>query len=130
LLGLFFAYLIRFYRPANSPIESAMARLRPELGESAQSLGASKMRIAGKIYLPMLTPGILAAMLLAMIDIMKEMPATLMLRPFGWDTLATQIYSLTSEAEWQRAAAPALILIAVSCVPVIMLIRQSLSGNR
>lgn len=130
LLGLFFAYLIRFFRPANSPIESAMSRLSPELAESAQSLGASKLRIAGRIYLPMLTPGILAALLLAMIDIMKEMPATLMLRPFGWDTLATQIYSLTSEAEWQRAAVPALILVAVSCVPVIMLIRQSRTGLR
>lgn len=130
LLGLFFAYLIRFFRPANSPVESAMARLRPELGESAQSLGASKFRIAGKIYLPMLTPAIFASLLLAMIDIMKEMPATLMLRPFGWDTLATQIYNFTTEAEWQRAAVPALILVAVSCVPVIMLIRQSRSGNR
>ncbi len=130
LLGLFFAYLIRFFRPANSPIESAMRRLRPQLGESAQSLGAGKLRIAGRIYLPILTPGILAAMLLAMIDIMKEMPATLMLRPFGWDTLATHIYNLTSESEWQRAAVPALILVAVSAVPVIMLIRQSLSGKR
>lgn len=130
LLGLFFAYLIRFFRPANSPIESAMRRLQPQLGESAQSLGAGKLRIAGRIYLPILTPGILAALLLAMIDIMKEMPATLMLRPFGWDTLATHIYNLTSESEWQRAAIPALILVTVSAVPVIMLIRQSLTGKR
>ena len=107
-----------------------MMRLKPELGESAQSLGARRFRIASRIYLPMLVPGILSAMLLVMIDIMKEMPATLLLRPFGWDTLATQIYSYTTEGEWQRAAIPALILVAVSCLPVIMLIRQSRIGNR
>ena len=128
--GLIIAYLIRFFRPANSPIESAMLRLKPELGQSAQSLGVGRMRIAFGVYLPILTPGILSAMLLVMIDVMKEMPATLMLRPFGWDTLATQIYSYTSEGEWQRAALPALILVAVSCLPVIMLIRQSRTGNR
>ena len=128
--GLILAYLIRFFRPANSPIESAMLRLKPELGQSAQSLGVSRLPIAFGVYLPILTPGILSAMLLVMIDVMKEMPATLMLRPFGWDTLATQIYSYTSEGEWQRAALPALILVAVSCLPVIMLIRQSRTGNR
>ena len=69
-------------------------------------------------------------MLLVMIDVMKEMPATLILRPSGWDTLATQIYSYTVEAEWERAAIPALILVAVSCLPVMMLIRQSRVSNR
>jgi iron(III) transport system permease protein len=107
-----------------------MQRLTPELGESAQSLGVSKLRIAIAIYIPILSPGVLAALLLVMIDVMKEMPATLMLRPFGWDTLATQIYNFTSEGEWQRAAVPALILVVVSCLPVIMLIRQSRAGNR
>ncbi len=130
LWGLIFAYLIRFFRPANSPIASAMQRLTPELGESAQSLGVSKLRIAASIYIPLLSPGVFAALLLVMIDVMKEMPATLMLRPFGWDTLATQIYNFTSEGEWQRAAVPALILVAVSCLPVIMLIRQSRTSNR
>jgi len=130
LWGLILAYLVRFFRPGNAPIESAMQRLTPELGESAQSLGVSKLRIAIAIYIPILSPGVLAALLLVMIDVMKEMPATLMLRPFGWDTLATQIYNFTSEGEWQRAAVPALILVAVSCLPVIMLIRQSRVGNR
>ena len=128
--GLIVAYMIRFFRPANSPIQSSMLRLKPELGESAQSIGVGRFRIAARIYLPMLSPGVFAAMLLVMIDVMKEMPATLMLRPSGWDTLATQIYSYTVEAEWERAAIPALILVAMSCLPVIMLICQSRVGNR
>ena len=125
LVGLVLAYLVRFYRPASAPIESSLYRLRPHLIESAQLLGAGRVRIALMVLLPILTPGIFSAMLLAMVDVMKEMPATLLLRPFGWDTLATNIFNLTSEAQWERAALPALILVVVSSFPVALLIRQS-----
>jgi len=59
---------------------------------------------------------------------MKEMPATLLLRPFGWDTLAVRIYEMTSEGEWERAALPALTLILISIPPVVILIRRSRNG--
>ena len=65
------------------------------------------------------------ARLLVVVDVMKEMPATLLLRPFGWDTLAVRIYELTSEGEWQRAALPAIALVLVGLLPVILLVRKS-----
>jgi iron(III) transport system permease protein len=73
----------------------------------------------------MLRPGVLTAMLLVLVDVMKEMPATLMLRPFGWDTLAVRIFEMTAEGEWERAAVPALTLILAGLIPVVVLISRS-----
>ncbi len=76
----------------------------------------------------MLRPGLLTALVLVFVDVMKEMPATLLLRPFGWDTLAVRIYELTSEGEWQRAALPALTLVAIGLLPVVQTVRHSARG--
>jgi len=73
----------------------------------------------------MLQPGLFTAALLVLVDVMKEMPATLLLRPFGWDTLAVRIYELTSEGEWERAAFPALVLVLVGLLPVLFLARSA-----
>ena len=103
------AYVARFYAVANGPIEAAMAKIRPSLLESARVLGVSEMRQFNGIILPLLRPGIYVASLMVLVDVMKEMPATLLLRPFGWDTLAVKIFELTSEGEWQQASIPALL---------------------
>jgi iron(III) transport system permease protein len=68
---------------------------------------------------------VLSALLLVLIDVMKEMPATLLLRPFGWDTLAVRIFEMTSEGEWSRAALPALTLVIVGLLPVYLLMRRT-----
>ena len=73
----------------------------------------------------MLSPGVLTALVLVWVDVMKEMPATLLLRPFGWDTLAVRIFELTSEGEWQRAGLPGLTLVLVGILPVMLLIQRS-----
>ena len=70
-------------------------------------------------------PGFLTGALIVFVDVIKEMPASLLLRPFGWDTLAVKIYELTSEGEWERAGLSALVLVLVSLIPVALLIRQS-----
>jgi len=75
--------------------------------------------------LPMLSPGIISALVLVFVDVMKEMPATLLLRPFGWDTLAVRVYEMTSEGEWQWAALPALTLVMAGLIPVYMLMKRS-----
>ncbi|MDX1656854.1 MAG: iron ABC transporter permease, partial [Candidatus Competibacteraceae bacterium] len=67
--------------------------------------------------------------LLVMVDVMKEMPATLLLRPFGWDTFAVRIFEMTSEGEWERAALPALTLVLTGLLPVILLVRRSARGH-
>jgi iron(III) transport system permease protein len=69
--------------------------------------------------------GVLTALTLVFVDVMKEMPITLMIRPFGWDTLAVKIYELTSEGEWERAALPAVTLILAGLFPVIILMKHA-----
>ncbi len=125
LLALLLAYMVRFMAVAFGPIESGLGRIKPSMAEAGRSLGASGGEILCRIYLPLLRPGLLTAALLVLVDVMKEMPATLLLRPFGWDTLAVRIYEMTSEGEWERAALPAVTLILVGLLPVILLVRKS-----
>lgn len=93
--------------------------------EASRSLGVGGPALFFKVYLPLLLPGVLSAALLVFVDVLKEMPATLLMRPFGWDTLAVRIFEMTSEGEWARASLPALTLVAVGLLPVILLIRRS-----
>ena len=88
-------------------------------------MGANGSELVWRIYLPMLRPGLLTAMVLVFVDVMKEMPATLLLRPYGWDTLAVRIYEMTAEGQWQLAALPALALVAAGLIPVVISIRRS-----
>ena len=123
--ALLMAYMVRFLAVAYAPIDSGLGRLRASLGEAAHGLGAGGGAVLRRVYLPLLRPGLLTAGLLVLVDVMKEMPATLLLRPFGWDTLAVRIYEMTSEGEWQRAALPALTLILAGLLPVVVLVRRS-----
>lgn len=125
LFALLLAYLIRFMAVAYGPLDTSLARIKPSLPEAAQSLGQSGWALLRRIYLPLLLPGILSAGLLVFVDVLKEMPATLLMRPFGWDTLAVRIHGLTTEGNWERAALPALTLVLVGLLPVIVLIRRS-----
>lgn len=125
VIGLLLAYFARFLAVAFGPVESALERIRPSIRDAARSLGAGQWELVRRIYLPMLRPGLFTAALLVLVDVMKEMPATLLLRPFGWDTLAVRIYELTSEGEWERAALPAIALVLVGLLPVILLVRKS-----
>jgi iron(III) transport system permease protein len=129
LSALLLAYLVRFLAVAYGPLESSLARIRPSLPEAARSLGVSGPRLFFKVYLPLLLPGTLSAALLVFVDVLKEMPATLLMRPFGWDTLAVRVFEMTSEGEWARAALPALTLVLVGLLPVIGLIRRSAHRN-
>lgn len=125
ILALLFAYLARFLAVAFGPVDSGLERIRPSLGEAAQSLGSSGLDVARRVYLPILRPSLLTALLLVLVEVMKEMPATLLLRPFGWDTLAVRIYEMTSEGEWERAALPAVTLVLFGMIPVIFLVRKT-----
>lgn len=125
LFALLLAYLVRFLAVAYGPLESSLARIRPSLPEASRSLGVGGPRLFFSVYLPLLLPGTLSAALLVFVDVLKEMPATLLMRPFGWDTLAVRVFEMTSEGEWARAALPALTLVLVGLLPVIGLIRRS-----
>lgn len=125
LFVLIMAYLVRFLRVAYGPIDTGVARIGQSIPEAARSLGAGHWLLLSRVYWPMLRPSLMTAGLLVLVDVMKEMPATLLMRPFGWDTLAVRIYELTSEGEWQQAALPALTLVLVGLIPVILMLRGS-----
>ncbi|MDJ0739882.1 MAG: iron ABC transporter permease [Gammaproteobacteria bacterium] len=125
VIALLMAYFARFLAVAYGPVDSSLERISPSIRDAARSLGAGQWETVRRVYLPMLRPGLLTAGLLVLVDVMKEMPATLLLRPFGWDTLAVRIYELTSEGEWERAALPAVALLVVGLLPVILLVRRS-----
>ncbi len=121
--GLLFALGLRFLRVGHDGIEAGLAQLRPSLVDSARVLGAGRWRTLRGVVLPQLRPSLLAALLLVSVEAMKELPATLMLRPFGWDTLAVRAYGFTAEGLWPQAAAPALLLVLVGLGPVWWLLR-------
>jgi len=125
VFALVVAYVVRFLAVAYGPIDSGLGRIRRSLAEAARGLGATPAMTLIRIYLPLLRPGLFTAGLLVLVDVMKEMPATMLLRPFGWDTLAVRIYEMTSEGEWERAALPAITLILIGLMPVIILVRRS-----
>ena len=88
-------------------------------------MGLRGLHLLWRIHLPMLRGGIFTALTLIFVDVMKEMPITLMTRPFGWDTLAVKIYELTSEGEWERASLPALTLLLSGLIPIVLLMRRT-----
>jgi iron(III) transport system permease protein len=125
LLVMVGAYLVRFMAAGFHSIDNSMQRITKNIDEAAHVIGLKGLSMLRRIHLPMLRSGMLTAATLVFVDVMKEMPITLMTRPFGWDTLAVKIYELTSEGEWQRAALPAIALIIAGLIPIILLIRQS-----
>lgn len=135
LAAMALALSMRFLRVGHETVDSGLLALRPDLVDSARLLGAGRWRRLRRIVLPLLRPSLLTALLLVLVETMKEMPATLMLRPFGWDTLAVKIYGYTTEGLWEQAAGPALLLIAIGLLPVWLLVRgagrrESGIGNR
>lgn len=112
---------IRFIALAEGAIRSGLEKLPPHIDEAARSLGRSANASAGTVLLPLLRPAILTALVLVFVDTVKELSATILLRPFGFGTLATYVYEQASRAAPQDGAAAALVIIATATVPVILL---------
>lgn len=125
LVAMLIAYMIRFMAVSHYPVDSAMQRITPSIDEAAMSLGVHGWAMIRKIHAPILKPGIFTAAALVFVDVMKEMPITLMTRPFGWDTLAVRIYEMTSEGQWEQAALPAVTLVLAGLIPIFLLMRQT-----
>ncbi len=122
-LALVFAYLARFLAVALNAVESSLARIRPSLDEAARSLGAGRAGLLARVHVPLLSGGLISGLLLVFVDVMKELPATIVLRPFNFETLATQVYILAADERLAEAATPSLIIVAVGLIPVLMLSR-------
>ena len=118
---LLIAYLVLYLSPALGAVQTSLLQISPRLEEAARGLGNSPIRAFSSVTLPVAKPGLLAAWALVFLLVMKELPATLILSPIGFTTLATSIWSAASEAFFARAALPALLLIAASAVPLTFL---------
>ncbi|WP_374354807.1 ABC transporter permease [Chitinimonas sp.] len=125
LVVMLLAYAARFMAVSFEPVQAAMQRISASQEEAAASMGLGRLARLWRLHLPLLRGGLFTAALMVFVDVMKEMPITLMTRPFGWDTLAVRIFELTSEGQWEMAALPAISLVLVGLAPVVLLARQT-----
>ena len=128
-LVMVLAYSVRFMAVAYSPIENNFLRITPSIDDATHSLGVSGLSVLTRVHLPIVRRGVLTALVLVFVDVMKELPITLMTRPFGFNTLAVRVFELSSEGLWQRAALPALAIMLVGLIPVMLLIKKTDSAE-
>lgn len=124
VLGILCAYIVRFLAPAYQAVDASFAKISPSMTLSALSLGAGPGRLLRRVHLPLVRPGVAVALVLVAIDAVKELPIVLLLRPFGFTTVSVWVYELARENFWEKAALPALVIVAVAVVPVFFLFRQ------
>jgi iron(III) transport system permease protein len=125
MAGLVLAYLVRFLAISSQTVEAGLVKITPGMDMAARSLGLAAGGVLRRIHVPLLRSSLACAAMLVFVDVMKEMPATLLLRPFGYDTLAVRIWQLTSESFWEAAALPALTIVAGGMLPVLFLMRRA-----
>ncbi len=126
---LVFAYLVRFLAVSINTIEAALVKIKPVMDEVAKTTGMHTINILRSIHMPMMRGSLLTASLLVFVDVLKELPATLILRPFNFNTLAVRTYELANEELLAEAAVPALAIVIVGIIPVII-ISNSISRSR
>ncbi|UOM34989.1 iron ABC transporter permease [Acuticoccus sp. I52.16.1] len=130
IAAVVFAYVVRFLAVSLNGVEAGMARISPSLDSASRTLGAGQGRTFFRIHAPLLSGGLLTAFLITFVDIMKELPATLILRPFNFDTLAIRANRLASDERLAEASVPSLMIVAVGLIPVVLLSRQIARSSR
>ena len=118
------AYMVRFLAAALGAYEGGQAMVHANMDAAARSLGQTPIGTLRRVHLPILAPSLLTALLIVFVDVMKELPATLIMRPFNFDTLAVQAYRLASDERLDGAAVPSLVIVAMGLLPVILICRQ------
>jgi len=124
ILGLLFAYVARFLAVSLQSVDAGLARITPAMDDAARALGEGPGRTLRRVHLPILRVNLLTAGLIVFVDVMKELPATLILRPFNFDTLAVQAYKLAADERLAEASTASLAIVAAGMIPVILLARQ------
>ena len=118
------AYMVRFLAAALGAYEGGQAMVHANMDAAARSLGQTPIGTLRRVHLPILAPSLLTALLIVFVDVMKELPATLIMRPFNFDTLAVQAYRLASDERLDGAAVPSLVIVAMGLLPVMLICRQ------
>ena len=129
VFAILFAYVVRFLAVALGAVESSLAKVTPSMDMASRSLGHGPMFTLRRVHLPLIRGGLLTAALVVFVDCMKELPATLVLRPFNFDTLATHVYQFASDELLEQSALAALLIVLVGLLPVIGL-SYSISRSR
>ncbi len=130
LFLLLYAYVCRFLTVAYQSVDSGFAGISHDIDAAARTLGTTTNEMIRKIHFPLLRPSIFAACLLVFVDVMRELPVTLILRPFNFDTLATQVYRLASDERLAEASGAALLIVILGVLPVVLLQRTKAVRNR
>lgn len=123
IVALLFAYVVRYLAVALKTVDAAFQRIPPSMDDAARSLGCSPGRVLLRVHVPLLRRGVLAAAIFVFADVMKELPATIILRPFNFDTLAIRTFRLAQDGRLEEASTSALLIVAVGILPVIILSR-------
>ncbi|WP_371059915.1 ABC transporter permease [Rhodosalinus sp. 5P4] len=117
------AYMIRFMAAALNAYDGGQATIHPHMDAVARTLGATPAGLVRRVHLPLLRPSVMTALLIVFVDVMKELPATLIMRPFNFDTLAVQAHRLAADERLSGAAVPSLVIVAVGLLPVLLVCR-------
>lgn len=123
VIGLLYAYVVRFLAVSYNSADASLEKIKPTLTQAARTMGAGPMRILRRVYAPLAINGLAAGALLVFVDVAKELPVTMLLRPFGMDTLSIWSYMLAAEGMYQAAGLPALTILVVGLPAVILLMR-------
>ena len=130
MVALVFAYLVRFLGVALGAVESGLARIKPSLSDAARVLGRRPGQAAREVELPLARGALATAAILVFVDTMKELPATLIVRPFDFDTLAVRVHSLAADERLAEASTAALMIVVVGLVPLALLTRGMRAASR
>ncbi len=125
LAGLVYGYVVRFMAVAYNSVDAGLDKITPNITMAARLLRAGQWRIMWRIHLPLVAPAIYTGAALVFVDVMKELPITIMLRPFGYDTLAVWVWQMAAESMWAGAALPAITIVLTGLLPVIFLTRAT-----
>lgn len=123
IAALIFAYLVRFLAISLNTVDASLTKIRPSMDDAARNLGQSPLGTMLRVHAPLMWGSLLTAALVVFVDVMKELPATLVMRPFNFDTLAVQAYNLAADERLAEAAIPSLTIVAVGILPLIILSR-------
>lgn len=129
LVAVVFAYVVRFLPVAMNTVEAGLSKVKPSMDDASRSMGLGSGKILRRIHIPMIRGSLLTATLLVFVDVLKELPATLILRPFNFNTLAIRTYELANQERLAEAASSALLIVLAGIIPVIIL-SLSISASR
>ncbi|MCU7966217.1 MAG: ABC transporter permease subunit, partial [gamma proteobacterium symbiont of Bathyaustriella thionipta] len=121
LFALVFSYLVRFLAVSTGSVESSLGKIKPSMDDAARSMGYKPIQVLQKIHIPIMRTTLLTAVLLVFVDILKELPATLLLRPFNFNTLAVRAYELAADERLADASSAAIMIVLTGIIPVILL---------